>query len=95
MMVLERDHYECQRWVLEPNGVVMRKCLAPANEVDHIRRAENGAPDDDSLENLESLCHWHHAQKTAQESAEQRKRNRELRKEREWYSHPAYRRTAS
>ena len=46
-------------------------------------------------ENLWALCWYHHSQKTAQESTEQRRMNRERRKEQEWYSRPAYRRTAS
>lgn len=90
-MILERDHYQCQRWITESNGLVRRKCLYPANEVDHIRRAVDGGPDDDSPENLEALCSYHHRQKTAQESAEQRRVNRERREEERWYSHPAFR----
>ncbi|NMM98143.1 HNH endonuclease [Bifidobacterium olomucense] len=93
-LILERDHHQCQRWITDVDGYTRHKCLAPANEVDHIRRALDGV-DDDSPGNLESLCHWHHVQKTANESAEQRKVNRERRKEAAWYSHPAYRRTAS
>ena len=31
-----------------------------------------------------------YSQKTAQESAEQRRMNRERRKEEQWYSHPAF-----
>ena len=46
--------------------------------------------DDDSPENLWALCQYHHSQKTAQESAEQRRMNRERRKEEQWYSHPAF-----
>lgn len=90
-MILERDHHQCQRWIVDEFGV-RRQCLYPASEVDHIRRARDGEPDDDSPSNLESLCAWHHSQKTEVESAEQRRVNRERRREAQWYSHPAYRR---
>lgn len=90
-LILERDHHRCQRWVTDSDGFTRHRCWAPANEVDHIRRAVDGGPDDDSPGNLEALCHWHHAQKTGSESAEQRRVNRERRKEAEWYSHPAFR----
>lgn len=88
-LILERDHHRCQHWVVDEFGV-KRRCSYPASEVDHIRRAVDGV-DDDSPENLQSLCRWHHQQKTAQESAEQRRVNRERRREAEWYSHPAFR----
>lgn len=42
------------------------------------------------MANLQSLCRWHHAQKTAVESAEARRRNREERRVAAWYSHPAF-----
>lgn len=91
-MILERDHHQCQRWITDWRTGMRRQCLYPANEVDHIHRAKNGMPDDDSPENLEALCSYHHKQKTETESAEQRRENRERRKEAEWYSHPAYQR---
>lgn len=89
-MALERDGYRCRRMVEDEYGMVTR-CVRRATEVDHIRRALPGMPDDDSLENLESLCAWHHARKTQCESAEARRAYAADRRRREWYSHPAFR----
>lgn len=86
--VLERDRHQCRAWVVDEDGR-RRLCGRPAGEVDHIRRAVDGV-DDDSMANLQSLCRWHHAQKTAVESAEARRRNREERRVAAWYSHPAF-----
>lgn len=58
--VLYRDDYACQ--VISPDTGV--RCLATANEVDHII-----AGDDHSLTNLQAICTWHHKQKTAAEAA--------------------------
>lgn len=91
--ILERDRFACQ-WPVTDEFGFTHICAQPANEVDHKVRATNGV-DDDSPENLWALCQYHHSQKTAQESTEQRRMNRERRKEQEWYSRPAYRRTAS
>lgn len=87
--ILERDHYRCQWIVTDWHTGAKHICGYPANEVDHKVRAMNGV-DDDSPENLWALCQYHHSQKTAQESAEQRRMNRERRKEEQWYSHPAF-----
>lgn len=92
-LILQRDDYRCQ-WPVTDDFGVTKPCGRMANEVDHKVRARNGEPDDDSPSNLWALCDWHHSQKTAQESAEQRRENRARRKETEWYSHPAYRRTS-
>ena len=59
--VLRRDSYACQHRD-RPGGP---KCLAPANQCDHIERGMNH-----SLENLQALCREHHAQKTAREALE-------------------------
>lgn len=56
--VLRRDNYQC-RWVREDTGLL---CLAKATDVDHI-----GDPDNHKHANLQSLCAWHHKQKTAQQ----------------------------
>ena len=64
--VLRRDSSLCQWIQIDDNY-----CLKEATEVDHIQD-----PYDHSLENLQSLCSWHHSQKTAKESSEARSRNR-------------------
>ena len=46
----------CQ-WIREDTG---QMCGALATDVDHI-----GDPDDHRHKNLQSLCGWHHDQKTA------------------------------
>lgn len=53
--VFKRDHKRCQH-IRYDTG---RKCLAVATDVDHI-----GDRDDHSYENLQSLCGFHHDQKT-------------------------------
>lgn len=40
-------------------------CLKPATDVDHIIARVRGG--EDTLENLQSLCHQHHSMKTARE----------------------------
>lgn len=50
--VLKRDDYACQ---LDVGG---RKCLAPANQADHVIPAYQGGSDDES--NLRALCSPHH-----------------------------------
>lgn len=54
--VLKRDKYQCQ-WVREDTGLL---CLERATDVDHI-----DDPDNHKHSNLQSLCSWHHDQKTA------------------------------
>ena len=63
--VLERDKHRC-RWMTKDGP-----CRAPATDVDHIRRGE-----DHALGNLRGLCGYHHAWKTARESAAERARAR-------------------
>jgi 5-methylcytosine-specific restriction protein A len=55
--VLRRDAYRCQS--LDSTGV---PCGEYANQVDHVIRG-----DDHELENLQSLCRWHHARKSSAE----------------------------
>lgn len=59
--VLERDKYRCQH-IREDTGEI---CGAAANQVDHIINDKRGGRD--SLSNLQSLCEWHHAQKSSRE----------------------------
>lgn len=61
--ILLRDHHMCQ-WV--DRGV---KCLAYANEVDHIRD-----PHDHNPHNLRALCSPHHARKSSAEGNDARRR---------------------
>ena len=58
LRVLRRDGYKCQHRD-EPGAP---KCLAPANQVDHVERG-----DDHDLANLQALCAWHHARKSSAE----------------------------
>lgn len=60
--VLKRDDYRC---VAVEDG---HRCSEVATDVDHIVRG-----DDHRETNLQSLCHWHHARKTAAEAAEARR----------------------
>ncbi|MGK5730102.1 HNH endonuclease [Streptomyces sp. URMC 124] len=68
--VLLRDAHLC-RWVRYDTGL---PCFEEATEVDH-----RFDPHDHRPEALWSLCHWHHARKTAQEAAAGRKRARQAR----------------
>ncbi|GAB1641749.1 HNH endonuclease signature motif containing protein [Krasilnikovia sp. MM14-A1259] len=60
--VLRAASYRCQ---IKAHGI---PCGEPAAEVDHIERG-----DDHSYENLQAICRWHHARKTAAEAAAARK----------------------
>lgn len=55
--VLRRDNYGC-KW-LDEYG---KECKSKATDVDHILRGDNN-----SLDNLQSLCTYHHRYKTAKE----------------------------
>src|SRR6185312_6286195 len=56
-----RDHHRCQ-WVRYDTG---QRCLAHANQVDHITPYSEGGTDDYS--NLQSLCEYHHLRKSGRE----------------------------
>ena len=56
--VLKRDRFRCQ--VRDESGW----CAEEATDVDHIRRG-----DDHRMENLRSICQWHHRKKSSQEGA--------------------------
>lgn len=60
--ILKRDGRVCQ-WPLGTGGI----CGEAATDVDHIVPAALGGGDEDS--NLESLCRWHHNQKTGREAS--------------------------
>ncbi len=62
--VLARDGYRCVA-VLRDTGL---RCAATATDVDHIIPG-----DDHAMTNLQALCVWHHARKTAAESAAARR----------------------
>lgn len=75
---LERDGNQCV--FTDRYG----RCTAKATDVDHIV-----AGDDHSLENLQSLCHYHHSVKTAFEGHEAwRLKKKKFRQEPE--QHPGY-----
>lgn len=61
--VLRRDAYRCQ--ARDSRGI---SCETRGNQVDHIVRGDNH-----DLSNLQTLCEFHHKQKTAAEAAEARK----------------------
>jgi 5-methylcytosine-specific restriction endonuclease McrA len=60
---LRRDGYRCQ--ARDSAGIL---CGSPANQVDHIK-----PNDDDSLDNLQSLCRWHHGRKSSAEGVAARR----------------------
>lgn len=61
VMVLERAGYRCE-WTRADTGA---RCAEPATDVDHVARG-----DDHRLSNLQALCGWHHARKSAREGAD-------------------------
>ncbi|MET9953523.1 HNH endonuclease signature motif containing protein [Streptomyces sp. NPDC006339] len=54
---LERDAYRCT-WVEDGE-----QCTEPGTDADHI-----GDPDDHSVENLRTLCQYHHRKRTAMQA---------------------------
>lgn len=63
LRVLRRDGYRCR--AIDPH--TGERCGEPARDVDHVERG-----DDHSLDNLQALCRWHHARKSAKEGASAR-----------------------
>ena len=61
--VLRRDAYRCQ--ARDSQGI---PCEVRGNQVDHIEPGDNH-----DLANLQTLCEWHHKQKTAAEAAAARR----------------------
>ena len=59
--ILARDHHRCQHVRYD----TARRCLARATDVDHIINYAVGGTDEDS--NLQSLCEYHHRQKSGRE----------------------------
>lgn len=86
-MILERDGHRCQ-WPVKDDYGNVRLCGRYGNEVDH--KVRNPVHDDDRPENLWVLCRWHHQRKTEGESAEVRRAKGRSRREKRWYSHPAF-----
>lgn len=72
-IVLKRDGQRCVH-VREDTG---QRCTERATDVDHI-----GEPDDHRIHMLQSLCSWHHRQKTGSQGG------RQVRKKRVRPSHP-------
>ena len=70
--VLKRDGYRCTEVQLDG-----ARCTAKATDVDHVI-----PNDDDSYENLASLCGWHHLRKSSGEGgaakAAQRRKSAQL-----------------
>ena len=63
--ILDRDAHRCVwPWRGAPAS---RQCGQAATDVDHVRRGDDHRP-----ANLQSLCGYHHQQKTAKEAAEAR-----------------------
>lgn len=58
---LRRQHLDQHPWCTTPH------CHQPATDVDHITRIEDGGDPWDE-DNLQSLCHPHHSEKTARET---------------------------
>ena len=86
-MILERDGHRCQ-WPVKDDYGNVRLCGRYGNEVDH--KVRNPVHDDDRPENLWVLCRWHHQRKTEGESSEVRRAKGRSRREKRWYSHPAF-----
>lgn len=76
--VLRRDAYRCQ--ARDSRGI---PCETRGNQVDHIERGDNH-----DLANLQTLCEWHHKQKTAKEAADARAQKGYQRQARSGEEHP-------
>lgn len=73
--VFARDGYRCTSRMTDGS-----RCPDPAAECDHVRRG-----DDHRLENLTSICVWHHGKKSGLEGGQARadkwrKNNRKFRR---------------
>ncbi|WP_424217389.1 HNH endonuclease (plasmid) [Streptomyces sp. BI20] len=78
---MARDSSLCQ-WERADTGL---PCYLTATEVDHIIPGSNHG-----LSNLQALCRYHHAQKTAQEAAQARAAKRRALRDRGRQNHPGY-----
>lgn len=76
--VLNRDQYACQ-WRMTAGGI----CGQYTTDVDHITPG-----DDHRLSNLQALCSWHHARKSAQEGHEAQAAKKKARLDAEAAAHP-------
>lgn len=77
--VLRRDRYRCQH-VRYDTG---RKCGARANQVDHIDDRN-----DHRDANLQSLCEWHHNEKSGRQGGLASQAARRRRERKPEYRHP-------
>lgn len=68
--IWQRDSGLCQK-IRYDTGL---PCLAEGEAVDHINPRSQGGSH--RRENLQVLCHFHHAQKTARESADGKRKRR-------------------
>lgn len=82
LRILNRDHHRCQH-IREDTG---RRCLARASDVDHIISYGQGGSDADS--NLQSLCTYHHRQKSGREGGLASGKTRRSRREAAKPLHP-------
>lgn len=81
MRRLRIDGYRCQA-----RDSLGNLCGAPANQVDHKIPDHKGGTDD--LDNLESLCRWHHDRKSSAEGHEAQAARPRPRRAREPEPHP-------
>lgn len=81
MNVLRRDNFQCVH-IREDTGL---PCGAYANQVDHI-----DDPNDHSHKNLQSLCEWHHNQKTGGQGGRAAAQNRQRRSSAPREMHPGF-----
>ena len=84
-LVLARADYKCEH-IRADTGL---PCGAYANQCDHINHGENGVYDD-SLDNLQALCEYHHTVKSKSEGGLARAQYRAKRVLDSRYSHPAF-----
>lgn len=76
--VFERDGFACT--AINGDG---RRCYCPAKDVHHI-----GDPNDHRIENLTTLCRWHHERVTSRQANAARAR---VTQQREREPHPGIR----
>lgn len=59
-LVFARDGYRCRQILPDES-----RCPEAATDVDHVERG-----DDHRMENLQSLCDWHHKKKSGREGGQ-------------------------
>ena len=85
-LVLERAGFRCV-YVRQDTGL---PCGAKANQCDHIHPGVNGVYDD-SLDNLQALCAYHHLVKSKGEGGRAAVEHRRERVRAKRYEHPEFR----